>query len=437
MPIRLRFDGVNDVAGVSGAGITGNAGTGGYTFRVRFVLHSYPSAGIAGIIGTSATANSAGLAVTTTGLLRVYSAGINRYGTAGAIPLNELLDITVRHEPSGAWSLFDNIANSSLASGTFTSSTVFAALNQFGRSSSSSATYLDADIELIRIQFDSSGVDETWVPFLTQGGGSSLQTLSNTRSAALFGFPTDGSQWVVSQSGFSLGVLPPQGVSTLVSMDTFVGDSSQNNQVTICFTLQDTSKTTLLISSEDRNYHIGVALGGRLQLVSFSTVFQSGLGFISQGVKYWVRWETIANSLERFSISTDGVNYALLTEDPFASSTKNFNRLFLGPSGSVQTGVIHYLHLAGPDSGSSALFYGDTTNGAGLSWPSLIGTRTITLSNFAGSANSWWISNVPSSGGSVFKYHNGTAYIAKPLKYHNGTSWVAKPLKYHNGTGWV
>lgn len=34
------------------------------------------------------------------------------------------------------------------------------------------------------------------------------------------------------------------------------------------------------------------------------------------------------------------------------------------------------------------------------------------------------------------KYHNGTAWVAKPLKYYNGSTWVEKPIKYHNGSSW-
>lgn len=197
----LIFDGVNDVVSQTGASVISASGS-AYAFRVRGTINALPATGLVGLIGTSSNANSNGLVLTSAGALRVYAAGTNRYGSAdGLITAGVLFDYTIDHASGGAWTLTNNLTSTVVASGTFTTTSSFATLNQFGRSSNNSANYLSANMEIFAIT--SPSLTEVWEADLSGGTGSVLPTVSGNNNGTLVNFPTDGSQW----GGFSAGAI--------------------------------------------------------------------------------------------------------------------------------------------------------------------------------------------------------------------------------------
>jgi hypothetical protein len=204
MPYALRFDGVNDTVSIP-AGMTGNAGTGAHSFRVK--------SGPAGItlpttltafIGTSQNTASSGLIVNSSGQLRVYTAGTNRYGSTSQLIFTGVpFDYTLTHNANGTWNIFNNLTGSATGeSGTFTTSTSWVAgtngLNQFGRSSSNNAGFLNGDIEVIEVTGLANAQD--WEASLSNGAGTTLPTVSGTNQGTLNNF-TVPDCWIFFSTG--------------------------------------------------------------------------------------------------------------------------------------------------------------------------------------------------------------------------------------------
>ena len=186
--------------------ITGNAGTGNYSFRVRSGPNgiTLPASGVAGFIGTSQATGSNGLATNASGQLRVYRSGTNLYGsTTSLITSGVQFDYTLTHLSNGSWDIFNNLAGSATGqSGTYTQSQLWSnganGLNQIGRSSNTNAVYLVGDMEIIAVtgltnaqEYDAS---------LSGGTGLTLPTTSGSNQGTLDGFgATDTDNW----GGFS------------------------------------------------------------------------------------------------------------------------------------------------------------------------------------------------------------------------------------------
>lgn len=189
MPYALRFDGFNDVVSIA-SGMTGNAGTSTYSFRIKSgpAGITLPVSGLTGFIGSSSASTSNGIVVTSTGQLRIYTAGSNRYGSTSQLIFSGVeFDYTLTHvSAAGAWDIYNNLTNSPTGeSGNFTASTSFSALNQFGRSSSAGA-YLQGDIALIAVTGLANA--QTWDADLSVGVGSTLPTVSGTNQGTLTNF---------------------------------------------------------------------------------------------------------------------------------------------------------------------------------------------------------------------------------------------------------
>jgi hypothetical protein len=201
MPYALRFDGVNDVVSLT-SGMTGNVGTSAYTMRVKSSPAgiTLPASGNAGIIGTSSDSAASGLIVTSTGQLRIVSAGSNRYGsTAQLIFTGVPFDYTLTHTAAGAWDIYNNLTNAPTGeSGSFTTSRVFSELNQFGRSSNSATGYLQGDIAEITVTGLANS--QSWQADLSNGAGSTLPTVSGTNNGTLVNF-TVPDCWIFYSSG--------------------------------------------------------------------------------------------------------------------------------------------------------------------------------------------------------------------------------------------
>jgi hypothetical protein len=432
MTYRLRFDGVNDVVSHAGSFVP-NAGNTDYTIRVKFILNSLPASGLAALVGTGSSSTSSGLIVNSAGNLRVYTAGTNRYGTTGSLSVGVLYDITLTHAAAGNWTIVDNITSTTLGSGTFTTSTVFASLNRFGRSSTASTTYLDADVELITLT--AAGFDHTWLAFLSQKGSSTLRSLAGTFDGSLSGFPTDNTQWIQDNSGYKLLVDSSQGSTAAIEIPSVTGNPSQSWETTVCFNLSSLAESVILLGGDGTGNTRALYVTTSGSLVWGTVGINTSAGVISTNTKYWLKASSEVDGTKTLSLSADGFTYADQGTANYTAANMAWNRVFTALDGAAQPGVLHYIHTA--RTGYSDLFYEDSTNGTGTTWPSFLGTRSLTLTNFAGATNSWWVSNIPAGGGGVLKHYNGTVYVEKPLKYHNGTTWVTKPLKYHNGTGWV
>lgn len=187
MAYLLRFDGVDDVVILDSPIASLNVGGGYYRFRVVFKMNALPASGIVGIIGTTAASTSSGLVVASDGSLRIYSAGTSRYqSAAGFIVTGVDYDVTVEHQTDGSWVITNNLTSSTVTSGTFTTSTVFGALGQFGRSSTSSANYLSADVKRIEIQ--TASLNYSWDPSLSNGTGVKLFSSPNVNDGTLNNF---------------------------------------------------------------------------------------------------------------------------------------------------------------------------------------------------------------------------------------------------------
>lgn len=183
--------------------ITGNAGTSTYSFRIRSGPNgiTVPASGLAGFFGTSQTTTSNGPVVNSSGQLRIYVSGTNRYGSTSALITSGVqFDYTLSHTAgSGAWDIFNNLTGTPTGeSGTFTTSTSWVggtnALNQMGRSSSTNTVYLVGDMEIIAVtgltnsqEYDAS---------LSGGTGLTLPTTSGSNQGTLDNFgPADADNW--------------------------------------------------------------------------------------------------------------------------------------------------------------------------------------------------------------------------------------------------
>jgi hypothetical protein len=140
------------------------------------------------------------LIVTSTGQLRIVSAGSNRYGsTAQLIFTGVPFDYTLTHTAAGAWDIYNNLTNAPTGeSGSFTTSRVFSELNQFGRASSSATSYLQGDIAEITVT--GLGNAQSWQAELSNGAGSTLPTVSGTNNGTLVNF-TVPDCWIFYSSG--------------------------------------------------------------------------------------------------------------------------------------------------------------------------------------------------------------------------------------------
>lgn len=204
MAYALRFDGVNDTVTIA-TGMTGNVGTSLYTMRIKSgpAGITLPASGLAGIIGTSLNTSSNGLVLLSSGALRVYSAGTNRYGSAAQLVFNGVpFDYTLTHNADGTWNIFNNLTSSPTGeSGTFIGSTSWTgstALNQFGRSSNSNAVYLQGDIALIEVTGLANS--ESWQADLSGGVGITLPTGSGNNQGTLNNFSVP-SCWIFYSTG--------------------------------------------------------------------------------------------------------------------------------------------------------------------------------------------------------------------------------------------
>jgi hypothetical protein len=100
---------------------------------------------------------------------------------------------------SGAWDIYNNLTNAPTGeSGSFTTSRVFPELNQFGRASSSAASYLQGDIAEITVT--GLGNAQSWQADLSNGAGSTLPTVSGTNNGTLVNF-TVPDCWIFYSSG--------------------------------------------------------------------------------------------------------------------------------------------------------------------------------------------------------------------------------------------
>lgn len=84
---------------------------------------------------------------------------------------------------------------------------------------------------------------------------------------------------------------------------------------------------------------------------------------------------------------------------------------------------------------NNRLYDANASGGTGTSLPETIGGFNGAQSGTWPGDNSEWVFYATGSTQRM-KYHNGTAWVAKPLKYYNGSAWVEKPIKYHNGSSW-
>lgn len=187
--------------------ITGNAGTGNYSFRVRSGPNgiTLPASGVAGFIGTSQATGSNGLATNASGQLRVYRSGTNLYGsTTSLITSGVQFDYTLTHLSNGSWDIFNNLTSSATGqSGTYTQSQLWSngtnGLNQLGRSSNTNAVYLVGDMEIIAITGLTNA--QEYDANLSGGTGLTLPTTSGVNQGTLDGFgATDADNW----GGFSV-----------------------------------------------------------------------------------------------------------------------------------------------------------------------------------------------------------------------------------------
>jgi len=183
--------------------ITGNAGTGLYSFRVRSgpAGITVPASGIAGFLGTDQATGSNGPVVNASGQIRVYRSGANLYGSTTALITSGVqFDYTLTHLANGSWDIFNNLTGSATGqSGTYTQSQVWSnganALNQIGRSSNTNAVYLVGDMEIIAVTGLANA--QEWQADLSGGTGLTLPTVSGTNNGTLDGFgATDADNWI-------------------------------------------------------------------------------------------------------------------------------------------------------------------------------------------------------------------------------------------------
>ena len=200
MAYALRFDGVNDIVSIP-SGMTGNAGTSAYTMRVKSgpAGVTRPASGLAAFIGTNTTTNVGGLILNNAGRVMIYTGATIRYGGAsGQIVSGVPFDFTLTHNADGTWNIFDNLTSTTLSSGTFSTSTTFPTLNQFGRGTSNTTIYLEGDIEFIEVTGLANA--EKWDANLSGGTGTTLPTTSGNNQGTLTNF-TVPDCWIFYSTG--------------------------------------------------------------------------------------------------------------------------------------------------------------------------------------------------------------------------------------------
>lgn len=429
----LRFDGVNDIVSIS-SGMTGNAGTSAYTMRVKSgpLGITLPASSLAGIIGTSSASTSSGLVVTSTGQLRIYTAGTNRYGSTAQLIFNGVpFDYTLTHNADGTWNIYNNLTASPTGeSGTFTTSTAFSTLNQFGRSSNAATMYLQGDINLISVTGLTNGT--TWDAGLSEGAGGQFKTAGDVNNGTLVNFPTNGTQWTYSSTA-----------SPIYALDIQSSTSGANSYLTLSPSLFVNSANLLIMSFEIERTtsggfwlipsHLFVNSNGTVTLYGDTTA-TSVASICPINTRSYL--SLVKDSAGSMYVRHPYLGTIYVTVDMTSGVT--VNNLGRDSSNNPTPGYRIYRFTVDAPLSPSYEFLPSTSTSTGTVWNSKTVGSTLTVTGATGTANSWWYlwggSAITSS--KPLKYHNGTAWVEKPLKYHNGTSWVVKPLKYHNGTSW-
>ena len=160
----------------------------------------------------------------------------------------------------------------------------------------------------------------------------------------------------------------------------------------------------------------------------------SSAGVLVNGERATFRLERRGNVMR---VLKNGVQViAPMTFGAGVIDAKNIQRLFSSNTTSqyFSNAKVYGVTLTNADT-SAVVFYlnPSLSGGAGSVIPDAVGSNNLNLGG-----GYTWVSY--STGGEttlrLFKYHNGTAWVAKPLKYYNGSAWVEKPIKYYNGTSW-
>lgn len=228
MPYRLRFDGVNDVVRVPTAGAFIADAT--YVFRWKGIINAFPASGLTGIIGTVTGSNSNGVVMHASegsGGCRFYAAGVSVYGSgAGFIQVGVDNEYALEHDSgTGAYRWKRN--GTVISSGTYTGSGSVQKLDQFGRSSGTSTSYLSADIEEFYV--NAGGLETTWQADLSGGTGSVLPSIGGTNNGTLVNFPTNDSQWIFYSTGTSWSGVIGKTTLTLTSKSVLISLGYRQN----------------------------------------------------------------------------------------------------------------------------------------------------------------------------------------------------------------
>lgn len=244
----LRSDGVNDVASLRDAsdvqvGSISNAGGSTYVWWIKGTLRAAPT-GVCGLLGSSAGSTSNGFVTNATLQLRVYTAGTNRYGTGdNFFEVGVYHHYRLEHDAGGAWRIYRDNMVTPVASGTFTTSTNFARLDQMFRSSNSSAMYAAFDLEEMGIE--SSTFTETYQASLSGGTGNILPTVSGNNKATLVNFPTDNSQWIGFGGGGTAQDITVSNAETLQQAQQAIVSTTQAITVNNAETLQQAQQAVI------------------------------------------------------------------------------------------------------------------------------------------------------------------------------------------------
>lgn len=179
-----------------------------------------------------------------------------------------------------------------------------------------------------------------------------------------------------------------QGTTSEITFPTWVGAGNGNWSVIVSFICTSFSSTPRILGQLTSTTNRALVIGTTGFLSWVNVGIAGAAGSIQLNTRYWVKLESVG-TIKNLYQSTDGVNYTLVGTATYSAANMDWSKL--GSASNVRSQVFDFYSIEFSGSTYTDAFDATTAPSTGTSWPSVGGTRNLTLSNFTGTADSWWV----------------------------------------------
>ncbi len=188
-----------------------------------------------------------------------------------------------------------------------------------------------------------------------------------------------------------------QGTASEITFPTWVGAGNGNWSVIVSFICTSFSSTPRILGQLTSTTNRALVIGTTGFLSWVSVGIAGAAGSIQLNTRYWVKLESVGTTKNLYQ-STDGVNYTLVGTTTYSAANMDWSKL--GSASNVRSQVFDFYSIEFSGSTYTDAFNATTAPSTGTSWPSVGGTRNLTLTNFTGTTDSWWV--FYNTGGAIF-----------------------------------